>query len=194
MSCEIRRLRCLRSQTSRSSIISVKSGAVRTIDRLWMLASLAATTWAMSASEPGSLMRGDLDAGGKALLVVLVDVPAHVDPALRLVVIGGQRRRLDRVDGDAGARLQDADDAVAGHGALRRETHRQVAVGAADRERHGPSCRLCRPSRPCRVRRRTAAGDAEDHARRVAQTEPALLALGGRRRWRGFPGSRDRRP
>ena len=77
---------------------------------------------------------------GKRSLVLLVDVPAHVDPALRLVVEGLQRRRLDRIDGDAGARLHDADDAVAGHGAFRREAHRQVAAHAADR--HGAVARL----------------------------------------------------
>ncbi|PYE88451.1 hypothetical protein C7477_10794 [Phyllobacterium leguminum] len=32
--CEMMRLRCFKSQTSMSMIISVKSGAVRTIDRL----------------------------------------------------------------------------------------------------------------------------------------------------------------
>src|SRR5690606_33197424 len=53
--CEISRLRCFRSQTSRSKTISVKSGAVRTMDSLSILASLAAITCAMLASDPGSL-------------------------------------------------------------------------------------------------------------------------------------------
>src|SRR5690606_8687998 len=48
-------------------------------------------------------------AGGEALLQALVNVPAHVDPAVRLVVEGRQRGRLDRVDGYAGARLENAD-------------------------------------------------------------------------------------
>src|SRR5690606_93030 len=54
--CDSSRLSCFRSHTSRSMIISVKSGAVRSIDSMWILASLAATTWSMLASEPGSLI------------------------------------------------------------------------------------------------------------------------------------------
>ena len=47
-----------------------------------------------------------------------------------------QRRRLDRIDGDALARRQDADDAVARHrAAVGREPHRQIGVDAADRDR-----------------------------------------------------------
>src|SRR5690606_2757061 len=46
LSCESSRFRCFRSQTSRSKTISVKSGAVRAMVSVWMLASLAAMVWA----------------------------------------------------------------------------------------------------------------------------------------------------
>jgi hypothetical protein len=47
----------------------VKSGAVRTIDNVWMLASLDATTCAMSASEPGALMAvTETRAGNRSLV------------------------------------------------------------------------------------------------------------------------------
>ena len=63
-------------------------------------------------------------------------VPAHVQPAFRLVLELTQCMRLDRVDGDPLARREDADNAVARHrAAVRRKTDRQVAVDAADRDR-----------------------------------------------------------
>ena len=76
---------------------------------------------------------GNAHARGEALAIALLDVPAHVEPALRLVVELRQFGRLDRIDRDALARRDDADDAVAGHGAAAgREAHRQVAARAAD--------------------------------------------------------------
>ena len=95
----------------------------------------------------------------------LVDVPAHVEPALRLFLEILQRRRLDRIDRDALARRDDADDAVARHrAAVRREVDRQVGIDAADRDRR----RRCAPDRaatsalqldrqPLLLRRRSAA-------------------------------------
>src|SRR5690606_1457104 len=56
LSCEIIRLRCFKSQTSTSISSSVKSGALRIIDKLWILVSLAAIICAISASEPGELI------------------------------------------------------------------------------------------------------------------------------------------
>src|SRR5690606_28755931 len=67
--CEIRRLRCFRSHTSRSMTSSVKSGAVRPMVSLWILASLAAITCAILASEPGSLMASTTTRAGKRSLV-----------------------------------------------------------------------------------------------------------------------------
>jgi hypothetical protein len=52
------------------------------------------------------------DAGRKALRRAGVHLPAHVEPAVGLVVEVGERRRLDRVDGDALAGGEDADDTV----------------------------------------------------------------------------------
>src|SRR5579883_657488 len=75
------------------------------------------------------------NAGGKPLRRRFVDVPAQVEPAFRGVLEFLQRRRLDRIDGDTLAGLEDADDAVTRHRpADRRETHRQVGVDAADRD------------------------------------------------------------
>ena len=66
-----------------------------------MLASLAAIDLRDLGERARRVDGGDRDARRKALACRLVDVPAHVDPALGLVVEGLQRRRLDRIDGDA---------------------------------------------------------------------------------------------
>jgi len=60
---------------------------------------------------------GNSEPGRKPLLAILRNIPAHVYPAFRLVVEGGQRGRLDRIDRDPRARLHDTDDAIARHGA-----------------------------------------------------------------------------
>ena len=52
------------------------------------------------------------DSRRKALRRRFVDVPAHVEPAFRLFLEVLQRRRLDRIDGDALARVEDSDDTV----------------------------------------------------------------------------------
>ena len=92
----IRRVRCFTSKTSTSMTMTEKSGAALVMLRLEMLASLSAITWAIWASVPGSLIAVTSIRAGKRSLLVLVDVPAHVEPALGLVVEGLQRRRLDR--------------------------------------------------------------------------------------------------
>ncbi len=51
-----------------------------------MLPSVSAITCATWASEPGSLSAMTLDAGEEALAIGDVDIPAHVEPAIRLVV------------------------------------------------------------------------------------------------------------
>src|SRR5689334_5666357 len=81
----------------------------------------------------------DLDPCRKALRrALLVDVPAHVEPALGLLLEILQRRRLDRIDRDALAWGGDPDDSIAGHGAaVRRELDRQIGIDAADRDRVG---------------------------------------------------------
>src|SRR5580704_4255978 len=76
----------------------------------------------------------DHDPRRKALRVRIVDIPAHVEPALRLLLEILQRRRLDRIDRDALARRDDPDDAVARHRpAVRRELDRQIRIDAAHR-------------------------------------------------------------
>ena len=80
------------------------------------------------------------DARRETLRRLLLLVPAHVEPALRIVLEFAQGRRLDRIDRDALARRENADDAVARHrAAVRRKTHRQIAVDAADRNRRSPA-------------------------------------------------------
>ena len=50
--------------------ISVKSGAVRIIDSVWILASLTAMTCAISANDPGALMAvTEILAGNLSLFV-----------------------------------------------------------------------------------------------------------------------------
>ena len=65
----------------------------------------------------------------EALGLAFVNVPTHVQPAVRLVVERGQRRGLDRIDRDPLSGIEDADDTVARHGAaVRSETHRKFAI------------------------------------------------------------------
>ena len=69
----------------------------------------------------------------KPLRHLVVDVPTHVEPALRLVFELFERLRLDRINGNALAGREDANDAVARHRtALRSEAHRQIGIDAAD--------------------------------------------------------------
>ena len=143
-----------------------------------MLPSCSAITWAICASVPGSLTDCTAIRAGKRCGRALVDVPAHVEPALRRVLEVLQRRRLDRIDRDALARRQDADDAVARHrAAVRREAHRQIAVDAADRDRAA----VC-----------SAVRHLEHHRLALLQPEPAALGLRRRHRARrALPCSRD---
>ena len=88
-------------------------------------------------AEGAGLVEGrHLELGRIERLVGGVEVPADVEPQFRLVVVGDQRRRMDRIDGDAFARRADADDALAGHRAgLGRDAHRRVPIDAAQRQR-----------------------------------------------------------
>src|SRR5690606_34432377 len=66
----------------------------------------------------------------------ILHVPAHVEPALRLVVVFFERRRMNRINRDAFARRENADDPVAGYSAaIRRKAHGQFAIDASDRDR-----------------------------------------------------------
>ena len=114
-------------------VSSVKSGERRVMRILSILPSCSAIT--RDLRQRARLVDGvDLHARGKTPLLFLVDVPAHVIPAVRLVLISRKRRRMDRVDGDPLARRQDADDAVARHrAAVRRKTDRHVVDRTADR-------------------------------------------------------------
>src|SRR5882724_2652223 len=64
---------------------------------------------------PGLVDIVDQDSRRKTLWRRFVDVPAHVEPALRLLLEILQRRRLDRIDRDALPRRDDPDDPVAWH-------------------------------------------------------------------------------
>src|ERR1700752_955337 len=71
----------------------------------------------------------------------LVDAPADVEPALRLLLEFLECGRLDRIDRDALPRGYDADNAVARHRtAIRREFDRQIRIDAADRYGGHVSC------------------------------------------------------
>ena len=92
-------VRWSRSHTSSSIAISVKSGARRTMRTLSILPSASPMTWAIWASEPGSLSAVTRQLGGEPLGIVRVDVPGHVDPTLVLVVL--ELGRVDLEDADA---------------------------------------------------------------------------------------------
>lgn len=174
------RLRCFKSHTSTPISISVKSGARIVMATVSMLASCSPMIWAISASDPGSLSARTRIAAGNPLRVLGVHVPAHVEPAFRLVVELRQFRRLDRVDRDRLSRRHDSHDAVPRDRApVRRETHRQFPMQPADGD--GPLVRLALlAQRRFRalvliVPGRTAR-PAELQPDRAAQPEPALVA------------------
>src|SRR3546814_1856025 len=76
------------------------------------------TAYEMRISDWSSdVCSSDLHEAG---LVVIVEIPTDIDPALRLVVEALQCRRLDRIDGQAAAIFHDPDNAVAGRSEERR--------------------------------------------------------------------------
>src|SRR5262245_27037709 len=113
--------------------------------------------------------RGDGNLGREALCIVLVDVPGHVDPALRLLVERLQRLGMNRIDGDALARVEDADDAVAWDRAVRCEADRQIAAQAPDRDAvcAGGALAFAAAAR---------AGPTELQAHDLAEAEPAFFS------------------
>ena len=164
--------RCFRSATSTSKVISRKSAESGREADVVDIGARFADQRGNRAERARLVDRRDDDAGREELLALLVEVPAHVEPALRLIVEGGERRRLDWIDGDPLARRQNADDAVARHGAaVRREAHRQVAPQAANRNERASLV----PS-PGTLKTRLAA---------LLEAEPAGFARAGRAR-RGF--------
>src|SRR6476660_6766535 len=71
----------------------------------------------------------DQDPRRETLRHGLIDIPAYVEPALRLLLEILQRRRLDRIDRDPLARRDDPDNAVAWYrAAVRRELDRQIGI------------------------------------------------------------------
>src|SRR5215813_8446573 len=77
----------------------------------------------------------DQDTRWKALGGAFVDVPAHVEPALRLFLYILRGRRLDRVDRDSLAGCDDAHDPVARYGsAVWRELDGQSRIDPPDRD------------------------------------------------------------
>jgi hypothetical protein len=81
-------------------------------------------TW---ARLPGSFSTVTGELGRKALGVILVDVPGHVDPSLGLLVEGLKRLGVDGIDGDTLPGTENADDAIARHRAAIGEANRQIA-------------------------------------------------------------------
>src|SRR5664279_5277301 len=76
----------------------------------------------------------DEDSRRKALRRRIIDIPAHNEPALRLLLEILQRWRLDRIDRDALAGRNDPDDPVARHRpAVWRELDRQIGIDATNR-------------------------------------------------------------
>ena len=113
---------------------------------------------------PGLVDGGDGQLGREQLLAGGVDVPTDVEPAFRLIVESDQRRRLDRIDGDAFSGREDPDDAVSrDRAAIGREAHRQVARLTPDGDRP--------------VRLGGTRGHLEAEVLRLLETEPAGVAL-----------------
>src|SRR5918997_1192558 len=76
------------------------------------------------------------DAPWETLRIVLVHIPAHIQPALRRVLERFQVGGLDRVNGDPFAWRQNADNAVARYrAAVWGEPNGQFAIDAANRDR-----------------------------------------------------------
>src|SRR5262249_7205982 len=77
----------------------------------------------------------------KSLRHLVVDIPTHVEPALRLILELFERLRLYRIDRDSLAGSENADDPVAGNGAtLGGKAHRQ-----GPNKSPGPGCACCGP-------------------------------------------------
>src|SRR5690348_3537189 len=94
---------------------------------------------------PGLVDVVDPDARREALRRRFIDVPADVEPPLRLFLEILQVRRLDRIDRDALARRDNADDAVAWNRApVGRELDGQIGIDAADRYSRGVALRIGR--------------------------------------------------
>ncbi len=69
----------------------------------------------------------------KTLRRHFLDIPANIEPALRLFLEILQRRRLDRINRDPLTRRDDADDAISRHRTtIRRKLHRQIRIDAAN--------------------------------------------------------------
>ena len=109
------------------------------------------------------------NARGKNIVAVLVDVPAHVEPAVGLVLERHQSGRLDGVNRDALTRRENANNPISRHrAAVRRETHGQIAAKAPDGQRAA--------ARPVVLTRHL-----EHQVRRFFQAEPAELGQSLRR-------------
>ncbi len=94
-------LRCFRFQTSRSITTSRKSDdAFASHGDAVDVAVIVADDLGDLGQRAGLVDRRHGDLRREALGLAFVDVPAHVQPAVRLVVERGQRRGLDRIDRD----------------------------------------------------------------------------------------------
>ena len=121
----------------------MKSGAVRTIDRVWMLASLAAITWAISASEPGALMAvtemraGTYALGDRQQVALGAIGPDDVAAVVAATVVAARPGRAV-LDAGAKALTKDLPAFVEGFGSLA-ELGKAVSVfGSARTKRDHP--------------------------------------------------------
>ena len=98
-------------------VTSVKSCVRRFMDDVVDIAVVIGDDLRDLRQRAGLVDGLQLDASREALRIARIEIPTHVDPAVRLVVERGERGRLDRVDRHAFAGRQDADDPVSRHGA-----------------------------------------------------------------------------
>ena len=179
LSCAITALRCWMSETSRSKRQLAKIRPGRVEDDVVDIGARLADGGRDRAERAGFVERRDQDLRRIERLLGVVEVPAHVEPLLRLVVVFDQRGRMDGIDRDALPRRANADDALARHrAALGREAHGDVPIDAAQRQR---SSRLVLARHP------------EHQVRRLGEAEPAaLVAARSPAPLCAPPGNRDR--
>ena len=160
-------LRCWMSRTWRSMRRSRKSTPLGAEETASMLAAIFADGRGDHAERAGLVEHGDDDLGRIDRLVGGLEVPAHVEPAFGLVVEIGERRRMDRVDGDA----------LAARGCRRCARPAPRRPWAAKRTACPDRGRAPARSRAPRPRPAGLARHAEHEIGRLRQLEPAGLVL-----------------
>ena len=151
------------SRTCRSILSSRKSALVPDEDTASIFPPYLADRRGDDAESSRLVHHGHHDLGRIDGLGRMFEIPPNVEPEVRLVVVGDERRRVDRIDGDA-LGTPNADDPLARNGAaLGRETDRGREVDPAHRQN---------------PRRIGIAGNAEDEIGRLGQAEPSAFVLG----------------